>query len=84
MTDGVRRLVVDLGSQFPALRRRAADQLGKQGKDATPAIPFLVETLEDDTYDFEPWSDSYSAYDFGTVGNAARAALRSLGAYDEQ
>jgi hypothetical protein len=83
MPPSVRLLAVDLGSQYSALRRRAALRLGQLGEDAKPAIPFLRAALEDKSWDFEPWSDSHSTYDFGTVSGAARNALQSLGAINE-
>jgi hypothetical protein len=80
----VRRLVTDLGSDYSALRVYAARQLGRHGEEAAPAIPFLRAALDDEEYDFKPWSDSFSVYDFSTVADAARATLQELDAEPEQ
>ncbi len=48
MPEHVKALVVDLGSAYPAVRAWAASRLGALGAHATPAIPFLLDALEDD------------------------------------
>jgi HEAT repeat protein len=51
MSPQVRRLVVDLGSRFAAVRARAAHELAHCGADAFEAIDFLLDALHDTEYE---------------------------------
>jgi len=73
MPDHVKALVVDLGSAYPAVRSWAAGQLGALGARATPAIPFLLDALEDD--EAECNDDLADA-----VSRHARSSLSRIGA----
>ncbi len=79
----VRRLVADLGSKHSALRVYAARHLSDHGREAVPAIPYLRAALADKEYDFEPWNDNLSMYDFSTVAEAAKKTLEGLGVKPE-
>ncbi len=74
--DDIRRLAIDLGSKYPALRVHAAGQLGDQGERAAPVIPLLVGLLDDHRCESEP--DEELMIDFQTVSDAARQALGKL------
>jgi hypothetical protein len=76
MPDDIRRLVIDLGSDFPALRVYAAHQLASKGKRAAPAIPFLRAALADDRLEWTP--DDEMLIDFERVSDAARQALSAI------
>ncbi len=47
------------------------------------AIPYLRAALTDKKYDFEPWNDDLSMYDFSTVAEAAKKTLEALGGKSE-
>ena len=76
MPDDIRRLVIDLGSDFPTLRVHAARQLAAAGKRASPAVPFLQAALSDDRLEWPPDDEQLIAYE--RVSDAARRALTAI------
>ena len=49
----VRELAIAMGSSYPVVRACAAWQLAELGPTALPALPFLLDALEDDEYECE-------------------------------
>lgn len=76
MPDDIRRLVIDLGSDFPALRVHASRQLAAEGKRASSAIPFLQAALSDDRLEWP--LDDEQLIAFERVSDAARQALTAI------
>jgi hypothetical protein len=80
--DDIRQFIFDLGSEYPALGVYAARQLATRGREAKPAIPFLIEALEDHRLEWP--LDDESLIGFQTVSSAARSALQALRDLDDE
>jgi HEAT repeat protein len=72
--DKVKKHLVNLGSSYPVVRKWAAWNLGELGPEAVPAIPFLLDALEDDEYEADHPDDMVEQ-----VCSAAQSALKRLG-----
>lgn len=70
----VKKLIVNLGSSYPVVRRVAAGQLGDLGLEAVAAIPFLLNALEDDEYEADHPDDMVQQ-----VCEGAQYALQKIG-----
>jgi len=73
-SEKVKRLIVNLGSSYPMVRAWAARDLAVLGPEAEPAIPFLLDALEDDEYEAEQPDDMVEQ-----VCSAAQSALKRIG-----
>lgn len=72
--DPVPALIEQLASKEWRKRARAADELGKRGQAAAPAVPALRKALRDDNRRVR----ASAALALGNVGDAAEAAVKQL------